>query len=216
MKTVIDAVNYFKGYWNSSCGTCLWYYKGNEKYIFGNSAHGENLVCTEKEFNKCVEEMSNLVPVKPMTKTQCENCNHYFKYRAEDINIACPNCGDYIMPPKVKITAEPVKPIYTQAMCDKGEKVKVGMRFTTETNLFYTAELVNDKSVCFTDEDGFLIGITINAPKPIDTRTDEEKAISDIKNYYCDHYDPLTAMEDIIFKGIKSGKFNGVKWVGES
>jgi hypothetical protein len=58
MKTVIDAVNEFKGVWDSKYGTCLWYYRGNEKYIFGNSAYGENLVCTQKEFNKCVDEMS--------------------------------------------------------------------------------------------------------------------------------------------------------------
>jgi hypothetical protein len=58
MKTVIDAVNEFKGEWSDKYGTCLWFYSGNEKYIFGNSSHSPNTVCTRDEFNKCVDELS--------------------------------------------------------------------------------------------------------------------------------------------------------------
>ena len=58
VKTVMDAVNYFKCVWGTSTGTCLWYYSGNEKYIFGNSSHSFNTVCTREEFNALVDELS--------------------------------------------------------------------------------------------------------------------------------------------------------------
>ena len=71
---------------------------------------------------------------------------------------------------------EEVKLVYTKAMEDAGEQIKAGMKFHTEAGE-YIAELVNDLSVCFTDEYGFFVGVSIHAIKGIDTRTDKEKAI---------------------------------------
>lgn len=65
------------------------------------------------------------------------------------------------------------KPVFTQAMADAGVLLDVGVVFTTETGGEYTAELINDRCVCFTDEDGFLVAITLGAVKPI--QTDEDK-----------------------------------------
>ena len=74
---------------------------------------------------------------------------------------------------------EEVKPVYTKAMQDAGEQIKVGMKFRTEAGE-YIAELVNDLSVCFTDEFGFFVGASIHVAKGIDTRTDKEKAIDEL------------------------------------
>jgi len=92
-----------------------------------------------------------------------------------------------------------VKLVYTKAMQDAGEQIKTGMKFRTEAGE-YIAELVNDLSVCFTDEYGFFVGINIHAIKGIDTRTDKEKAIDaelvsctgytdDIRNALSNAYD---------------------------
>ena len=72
-----------------------------------------------------------------------------------------------------------VKQVYTKAMQDAGEQIKVGMKFRTEAGE-YIAELVNDLSVCFTDEFGFFVGASIHVAKGIDTRTDKEKAIDEL------------------------------------
>lgn len=69
-----------------------------------------------------------------------------------------------------------VKPIFTQAMADAGELVKVGMMFRTEAGEYeYEAELVNDVSLCFVDEKGYHVGLPIKQAKPI--QTEREKAI---------------------------------------
>ena len=103
-----------------------------------------------------------------------------------------------------------IKPVYTQSMADSGEPIKSGMLFSTETSNEYTAELVNDKSVCFTDEGGFLIAIGIKFAKPIDTRTDEEKSIDDLisARKTC----KVDENSKQILEAIKAGKIHGVTW----
>jgi hypothetical protein len=118
-------------------------------------------------------------------------------------------------PDRINLTPRPIKPVYTQAMKDKGIHVKAGMMFTTEVDGNYTAELVNDKSVCFTDEDGFLIALNIHMAKPIDTRTDTEKAIDDLRKMdesICND----TEWHKNFIEAIKSGKVHGITFTGES
>lgn len=127
----------------------------------------------------------------------------YFELTREDKQLYI----DEIQKRKVK-----VKSVYTQAMKDNGIKIKEGMMFTTETNANYTAELVNDKSVCFTDEYGFFISLGIHSVKPADTRTDEEKAeadmIAQLENEGIMTYDPI--MLKILISKFKVGKVRGV------
>jgi hypothetical protein len=58
------------------------------------------------------------------------------------------------------------KTVYTQEMHDKGELPAVGMSFATEAGE-YIAKYTNEKSVCFTDENGFLVAINRGYAKPI-------------------------------------------------
>jgi hypothetical protein len=70
------------------------------------------------------------------------------------------------------------KPVFTQAMADAGDRVKVGMLFSTATGK-YTALMVNDSQVVF--ERGSL-GFVVETHAfihPIDTRTDKEKAVDE-------------------------------------
>ena len=91
----------------------------------------------------------------------------------------------YVGPWAVAEKSQPILPTltYTQAMYDSGVEVEAGMRFATEAGE-YIAEYTNKKSVVFTDEDGFLITVTRRRAKPIDIRTDKEKAIDDISNEF--------------------------------
>lgn len=68
------------------------------------------------------------------------------------------------------------KPIFTQAMADAGEKVKVGMEFSTARGN-YVALLVNENTVVFEHEElGFVVE-DHDFVHPVDTRTGREKAI---------------------------------------
>ena len=61
---------------------------------------------------------------------------------------------------------KPLQPVFTKVMFDDGETVKAGMLFSTVEGE-YEALIVNDRSICFENEKGFLIAIlTVNA-KPI-------------------------------------------------
>ncbi len=84
-----------------------------------------------------------------------------------------------------KAAEEEAVPIFTQAMSDAGELVKAGMMFRTEAGE-YEALLVNDKSVCFFDEDDFYVGIPIGTAKPI--QTEREIAIEEIAKVLSDDY----------------------------
>tara|TARA_R110000823_G_scaffold295316_2_gene414406 strand:+ start:5966 stop:6742 length:777 start_codon:yes stop_codon:yes gene_type:complete len=119
----------------------------------------------------------------------------------------------YVGPWAVAERSQPILPTltYTQAMYDNGVQVESGMRFATEAGE-YIAEYTNKKSVCFTDENGFLVTVTRGHARPIDIRTDTEKAIDSLDDFnlcICNGW-----QEDVI-GFIKSGEFHGVKWVGE-
>tara|TARA_R110000851_G_scaffold87274_2_gene190326 strand:- start:3000 stop:3722 length:723 start_codon:yes stop_codon:yes gene_type:complete len=58
------------------------------------------------------------------------------------------------------------EPVFTQEMSDNGEMPKVGMIFSTEAGE-YIAEYTNETSVCFTDENGFLVAINRGYAKPL-------------------------------------------------
>lgn len=72
--------------------------------------------------------------------------------------------------------------------------------FASSGALKYFADLINDKSVCFTDEEGHLVAISIGWVEPIDTRTDKEKLKDKLKEIISQNNND-DAVEKI-FKGI--------------
>lgn len=98
----------------------------------------------------------------------------------------------------------PVTQDFTQAMLNDGESIQAGMKFYTKAGC-YIAELVNERSVCFTNGGGMLIVIDIASAQPM--RTDEELAIKDISRNQHITYAELVDV-------IKAGGIHGVQWVG--
>ena len=96
----------------------------------------------------------------------------------------------------------PITPNFTQAMLNEGERIQAGMKFYTKAGC-YIAELVNERSVCFTNEGGMLIVIDIASAQPM--RTDEELAIKDISRNQHITYGELVDV-------IKAGGIHGVQW----
>ena len=78
-------------------------------------------------------------------------------------------------------------------------------RYTLITTDFTQAMLVNERSVCFTNEGGMLIVIDIASAQPM--RTDEQLAIKDISR---NQHITYAGLVDVI----KAGGIHGVKWVG--
>ena len=70
------------------------------------------------------------------------------------------------------------KPVFTQAMADRGEQVKVGMLFSTAAGN-QEALMVSDKSVVF-EVDGYLYTEIHEFIHPIDTRTPKQKAVEEM------------------------------------
>ena len=129
-----------------------------------------------------------------------------------DFNMWCNEsgwwaCGDYNHGPHLDWGTDrytPITPNFTQAMLNDGESIQAGMKFYTKAGC-YIAELVNERSVCFTNEGGMLIVIDIASAQPM--RTDEELAIKDISRNQHITYAELVDV-------IKAGEIHGVKWVG--
>ena len=122
------------------------------------------------------------------------------------------------------------KPVFTQAMADNGELPQVGMEFLIKNKNateswaqpdFHPAKMKAIGDELFIIEslpecNGLKESVgTINDYlfKPIDTRTDKEKAVDDIRKIT--QPDKLTEVEWDIVVAIKSGKIHGAKWVGE-
>jgi len=191
-KSVIDAVNEFKGEWSNAE-----YGDVDVRFIFecidnkdvtnsigrlvgdaqNNGPENYREVCTREEFLQCVEEMSEAEWIKPVT------------------------------------------PIYTKSMADNGELPLVGMKvgFLNEVRA-YTVMLG-------ADEEGDLIVSPVDGDywqrahksdiKPIDTRTDTEKAIDDLfklDESICNNIEWHKNFLD----AIKAGKIHGVTFNGES
>ena len=129
-----------------------------------------------------------------------------------DFNMWCNEsgwwaCGDYNHGPHLDWGTDRytlITPDFTQAMLDGGERIQAGMKFYTKAGC-YIAELVNERSVCFTNEGGMLIVIDTASAQPM--RTDEELAIKDISRNQHITYGELVDV-------IKAGGIHGVKWVG--
>jgi len=132
-------------------------------YYYGNDLPFHNeFVCTKQEFNDLVSQLET-------------NFGESGIYRDYKFN--------YHLPPQAQ-------PVFTQAMADNGELPLVGMECNFETAFFTTA--TSNRGVCkpiayhagkvwldmFDSE--YVININVIEFKPIDTRTDKERAIDEI------------------------------------
>ena len=144
-KTTLDAVIHFKSEWQFSCGNALYdgikdhWYVTDANYI--RSFHGNySLICNKEQFDQCIEDCSNNFGVSTAYD------EYKLAYKA--------------------IVTKIYKHVYTQEMLDKGLGLDIGMKFSTEAGEYHVHD-INDKSICFVDEDGFFIGIPIGQAKPI-------------------------------------------------
>lgn len=119
-----------------------------------------------------------LFNIKPSIGSDLYYCNKVdelvFHTERQLIHLKGKDKGGWRIIKKPKLTTP--KAIYTLDMKERGGMVEAGMLFATNAGE-YTAEYTNKKSVCFADEDGFLVTVTRGHAKPIDTRTEKEKAI---------------------------------------
>ena len=83
------------------------------------------------------------------------------RYKDKDSSHTLPIVNSYW-----ELAEDTSKPVYTKLMWQCDELPKIGMRFATEAGE-YIAEYTNEKSVCFTDENGFLVAINRAYAKPI-------------------------------------------------
>ena len=105
--------------------------------------------------------------------------------------------------------------IYTKEMHEAGELPKVGMMVSTEAGE-YVVLLINDKEIVFEDEQGFYISINKHKVKPIDTRTDTEKAIDDIKKLLISVAEKsFDVTAQVILEKAIAGKIHGVTFTGD-
>ena len=108
--------------------------------------------------------------------------------------------------------------IYTKEMHEAGELPKVGMMVSTEAGE-YVVLLINDKEIVFEDEQGFYISINKHKVKPIDTRTDTEKAVDDLADGISASYSNSKSFKEDareLLDLIKAGKIHGVTFTGDN
>lgn len=88
------------------------------------------------------------------------------------------------------------KAVFTKEMLASGDKLMAGMKFSANGEN-YIAEVVNDKSVCFTDNAGYLATLPLEYVRPVLSET--EKLSNLILSYinvcegidFCHHEDKL-------------------------
>jgi len=180
-KTVIDAVISQKG---NSMTTQVDAIHFNGGFFFGaNNPIAYDFVCSREQFNALVDVMT--------TNYGRSSFKHLAIWKNE-----------------VAYTKEESIPVFSQAMCDAGEALIVGMRvihLAVEKIVCLPAD-ANSKYVLKSVNDMYSLAL-FHDIKGIDTRTDEEKAESDINNIV----DSFMLSEDVL-TAIKAGKIHGVKW----
>lgn len=183
VKTVLDAVIEFKGEWTDTHGTCLWYYSGSEAYIFGNSSHSDHTVCTREEFNQCCLSMA----------TNYGTSETYSDYKANYTAI-----NDDMKPAPTFTPEVGAKCLY-----------KLHHRDDIYFDDCYIVGYSEDRKwLVFNDHANNVYQHNIESGvyrfKPVDTRTDKQKAIAEILSY--EHTQT--------FEGLLSDAYD--KWIGES
>jgi len=145
----------------------------------------------------------------------------------------CWDLAGYFHKSDAGVSAEPIKPIYTNEMADKGELPSVGMECIvreSEFSDFYKCkiEFINDDIILIKYKETSVevykhFGLEMDiAFKPLTPpKTDEEKAIDDLTKVFIELLgEPETDMKALakalFYDKICCDKIHGVKWVGES
>lgn len=163
-KTVLDAVNEFKGVWPYTFSSYAIHWCGNKKSMmaFASMLNGHEpnsnwyTVCAHEEFNQCVQECTDNFGAVPDDKPTIQGCSvtnesltirvntkPVYKgklYTVSDVRSCkdsiLSNNGLWINPVEDSIADD--KPVYTQDMKDNGELPSVGMMclFSFESGKF--------------------------------------------------------------------------------
>ena len=215
MKTIIDAVNYFKGEYT---------YDSNFLYFDENGFFGANknysvdennyYICSREEFNQCVKEMMTNFNTSPT----------YSEYSGM-LKVA------------TELVEKHKQPVFTKEMQDAGKLPEVGMQCNFETTFFATVTSnTPNKGTCeilayhgdkvwinIIDFD-CVINTKVIDFSPIDNRTDKEKAIDEMYKEMNrrfnlpkidDDYMCATDTQIGIEFLVEYMEIHGVKWVGK-
>ncbi len=109
-------------------------------------------------------------------------------------------------------------PVFTQAMADNGELPQVGMELSFDGMIVIVVGFTSKGMPVFEMPNGMVDSFNSNnSYKPIDTRTDKEKAIAKAINnlmFFGDQTQTEQKANETLI-AIMEGKVSGVKWVGE-
>jgi hypothetical protein len=207
MKTVMDAVNEFEGVFtledqDNDDKMILEVIKEDSMDVVGELRCGYEgyskeyrvMVCNESQFNDLVSQLET-------------NFGESLSYK-EYVSIQAVGAS---------MVGKPSQPVFTQAMADNGELPVVGSKCDFET-AFFTAATLN-KGTCeilayhggkvwinIIDFD-YVINLNVIDFKPIDTKTDKEKAADEFIKDMTD--------SDFIKEQFKKTFLAGAEWAGE-
>ena len=198
MKTVMDAVNEFKGEWPYSDSIVMYYYAGTNGYGFYSrtSKSFRATGFTSECFNDLVSQLSTnfgLVTTGHLRLWQRELKSQ----EVHDIN---------------ERFNELEQPVFTQAMADNGELPLVGMEVTIDSQVVQIVGITTKGKPIFELPSGYVDSFSANTNfKPIDTRTDKEKAVDE----FIDKVFGTGQLIDRKLISLAYDAFSGDKWVGE-
>ena len=142
-------------------------FKGDIEWSDGvDTYHNSNTDCIHWDSNIKFwrPTLTQPTPIQTETEEEKEALDEMCKANPEWPDVTDQERGDNFL--KALAEMEMVDPEFTQEMYNNGEMPKVGMIFSTEAGE-YIAEYTNEKSVCFTDENGFLVAINRGHAKPL-------------------------------------------------
>jgi hypothetical protein len=193
---IMDAVNEFKGVWNNDASKYLHLNSIEGRYLFSfkgylRAFYGPfTIVCSREEFNSRLFDMTVNFGESPL--------KHLHIWQ-EGI--------------KRQPETDEQQSVFTQAMADNGELPKAGMlcliNFPDIDNAWYeyTIDFIGKHMVVATckevaERTGHIDNVYF---KPIDTRTNKEKAIDEIREEYHAYTGEVTGAFEFAYN----------KWVGE-
>lgn len=174
-KTVLDAVNHLDGNWHSKHMDAIYF--GSDFYFDEYFPDSDNFVCTQIEFNQCVQECSDNFGAVPDDKPEYIPTVQGRRVSNESSTI--------------KINTNPP---YTQTMADNGELPSVDMECLMINNAYdsnYEKVTINyiSKRVCVyeilygMDKGEYSQNLTSLIFKPLTPpKTDKEILTSDFRN----------------------------------
>lgn len=161
-------------------------------------------------FNKCINQIADYlhvttsgVDVAGHNTNLCataEDIINGIEKKVKDAVVAGINRGGGVSNEdanaRVAKHIDKLRPVFTKEMRTSGNKLTAGMKFSANGEN-YIAEVVNDKSVCFTDNAGYLATLPLEYVRPVLSET--EKLSNLILSYinvcegidFCHHEDKL-------------------------